>query len=549
MKRTNLARAASAAVFVAVMASASAAFAASSLVTETAVATTTPTNSSWSDSYEGKIVYGERTGVSSYDIWLYDSATGSKKAIAASTKSEHRPRIWGDYVVYNLDQESIRLYRISTGKTKTIASKKANSTVVDIYRDKVVYSKDNSTNTNRTNNDVYLYDIDTGKETRIINSKVAGLYADDRVQAIWGNNVVYVVNYQDLRVYNLSTKKSASLNAAGYSIDGDAANAGDNRPAIYQNTVVYTAPASGYMQVFTYDLASKTRTQISQDATPHAAPAIYGNRVVYDRGSLANKELVIYDTRTKGTWALNIGPSMQASIWGDRLAWTDMRNGTHDDEHDDGADWHNKDLYTGTLNTLKIKGPASMNTPFSTPTTLTATVKNPDGSSVGTGTVVGWQVSSDGIKWSDEGTATTEGGVATVVLPKISFKRYIRFTYDGTAELPATVSPVFTVTPAAYVGAPVAPATMKVNKSKSVYGSLKPQHASGTVRIYKYKKVNGKWKGYGYTNAKVYKYKDRSRYRANVKLTSKGSWRLRAYENPDSKHAEAWSGYDYVTVK
>ena len=54
--------------------------------------------------------------------------------------------------------------------------------------------------------------------------------------------------------------------------------------------------------------------------------------------------------------------------------------------------------------------------------------------------------------------------------------------------------------PTVSLGAPVAPKTMRRSKSYTVYGSLKPRHAKGTkpVRIYKDKKVGGKWKSMGY---------------------------------------------------
>ncbi len=102
------------------------------------------------------------------------------------------------------------------------------------------------------------------------------------------------------------------------------------------------------------------------------------------------------------------------------------------------------------------------------------------------------------------------------------------------------------------LGTPVAPKRMSRSKSYTVYGSLKPRHAAGTkpVKVYKYRKVSGHWKGYGYVWAKAYDYKSDSRYKASVKLTKKGSWRLRAYAPADAGHFSAWSPkFDYVTVK
>ena len=72
---------------------------------------------------------------------------------------------------------------------------------------------------------------------------------------------------------------------------------------------------------------------------------------------------------------------------------------------------------------------------------------------------------------------------------------------------PVTTIPTVTKTRVS-LGAPVAPKTMKRSKSYTVYGSLKPRHTAGTkpVWVYRYKKVAGKWKTYGYVKATAYNY-------------------------------------------
>jgi VCBS repeat-containing protein len=104
----------------------------------------------------------------------------------------------------------------------------------------------------------------------------------------------------------------------------------------------------------------------------------------------------------------------------------------------------------------------------------------------------------------------------------------------------------------AWVGNPVAPTTMTRTKSYAVYGYLKPRHASGSspVRIYKYRLVSGKWKGFGYVSAKVANYSSYSKYSCSMKLTTAGKWRLSAYAPADSGHVAMWSpSYASVTVK
>jgi hypothetical protein len=88
--------------------------------------------------------------------------------------------------------------------------------------------------------------------------------------------------------------------------------------------------------------------------------------------------------------------------------------------------------------------------------------------------------------------------------------------------------------------------------SFTVYASLKPRHAAGSspVRIYTYRYVSGHWKAYGSVSAKAADYLTYTRCSAQVKLATKGAWRLRAFAPADSAHLAAWSsGYRYVTVK
>ena len=100
---------------------------------------------------------------------------------------------------------------------------------------------------------------------------------------------------------------------------------------------------------------------------------------------------------------------------------------------------------------------------------------------------------------------------------------------------------------------PIAPATMYRRRAKKVYGYLRPQHTAGSypVRIYKYRRVSGRWKKYGYVRAKASDFdSDTTKYSVSMKLPYKGRWRLRAYAPADSGHVSRWSSkYDYVTVK
>lgn len=161
--------------------------------------------------------------------------------------------------------------------------------------------------------------------------------------------------------------------------------------------------------------------------------------------------------------------------------------------------------------------------------------------------------SFDGLDWLPLGRQSYQGG-------QFSFRgfeqwrnTYYMVTFEGTGAhtTNSQTSQVFATK--SIVSNPTAPSTMYKGKYKTVYGYLEPKHTAGSypVRIYKYKKVSGKWKSYGYVNAKASTVNDsKSKYARSLCLPSTGSWRLRAYAPADSRHAATWStGYDYVTVK
>jgi hypothetical protein len=166
---------------------------------------------------------------------------------------------------------------------------------------------------------------------------------------------------------------------------------------------------------------------------------------------------------------------------------------------------------------------------------------------------VALQTSSDGRTWRTAGTfygPDSQGCLyRSATLTRLTYLR-ARFThpahvtaYSGSKRV--AVQPI--------VGSPHAPSRASHSKYYTVYGYLKPRHASGTfpVRIYKWKKTSsGKWKKYGYVKAKARNYKSYTKYSRKIRLPYKGKWRLRAYAPADSKHPKTWSSkHDYVTVK
>jgi hypothetical protein len=80
---------------------------------------------------------------------------------------------------------------------------------------------------------------------------------------------------------------------------------------------------------------------------------------------------------------------------------------------------------------------------------------------------------------------------------------------------------------------------------------LKPRHKATTypVKIYAYRYEGGKYVYKKVYKAKASNYSSYTKYRASIKLPSKGKWRLRTLHAADSLNAKTYSSWRYVTVK
>ena len=107
------------------------------------------------------------------------------------------------------------------------------------------------------------------------------------------------------------------------------------------------------------------------------------------------------------------------------------------------------------------------------------------------------------------------------------------------------------MTPRVKLGAPVAPSTVKKQKTFTAYGALTPKQPrdSKTVKIKCYFKKNGKWTLKKTVSATNSNSGSASRYTARFSLPTAGSWKLIAYSAATTKYAATTSGDRLVRVK
>jgi len=187
--------------------------------------------------------------------------------------------------------------------------------------------------------------------------------------------------------------------------------------------------------------------------------------------------------------------------------------------------------------------------PYKGSTTLTVHLADAEGAPVA-GELVDVQKSIDGIKWTTFATVESDGG--TAVTPSLT--RAYKFRAWGKGEYGGAISPTVVVKPKVYLGAPVAPLTVKEDVAFTVYGTLKPRHSPGwnkAVKLYCWRKnlLTGAWVLKKTVWCKTVDYLTYSRYKVSLALPSPGTWKLRAYAPEDRQHAATWSTSIYRKVR
>ena len=156
----------------------------------------------------------------------------------------------------------------------------------------------------------------------------------------------------------------------------------------------------------------------------------------------------------------------------------------------------------------------------------------------------------DGVTWKDyRAVKTSASGIATLSVTPTR-RTYYRVRFDGIATQQRCQSGAVSVTPKLGLGTPVAPAEMTSGRAYSIQGSLRPRQTPGwtEVRIRVYHYENGAYVYKDTFTTKAYDNSTHSVYRGTVTLSTRGSWKLRAYTRNLDKYASTLSAADTVIV-
>jgi len=292
---------------------------------------------------ETQLTHGERltSGISFYgnhvfwtesagnDVHAYDLTTGKRIDIDGHAAAG-RTHAHGNKVVWTGDMgDAVYMYDVSTGNETMIASERRAPTMIasyrhvpDIYGNYIVYTNSNySYGQDHKNDGIYLYDLNTGNETKI--ATVHGYPAIYDKTVVWsqadnsGGYDIYMYDRCTHQTSIITTTNSSSYESRGLDI--------------YGNVIVWTESGNVYM----YDITTHKITPVTKSGNATDS-AIYGKRIVYTLAIFSGiGDIYMYDiSTTKKTRITTSTNAFKPSIYGDKIVYVDGKNSKYPDVRD-----------------------------------------------------------------------------------------------------------------------------------------------------------------------------------------------------------------------
>jgi len=229
------------------------------------------------DIWEDRLVYQSYED-DNFEIHLFNFSSGNDIRITNDQVNQVKPRIWGDWIVWQIgdDWESehgIDLYDIKAGNTTSISSS-TSATSPRIWEDRVVWQE---YTTGDGNVDVFYYNITLNGVVQVTTDPFAQISP-----SIWGDRIVWM----------------------------------DNREIA--------------SQIYLHDLSTGNETPLTSGDYYRSDPSISGNYVVYQNDTATS--LIDLTSMNEGPISTDTSGSLKGApeIWGNRVVWSDMRNGDFD---------------------------------------------------------------------------------------------------------------------------------------------------------------------------------------------------------------------------
>jgi beta propeller repeat protein len=253
-------------------------------------------------------------------LYFSNLTSGELIRIPAITPNQDKPDIWQDRIVwqtYEDDNYEIYLFNLSTGDEERITHDQVNQVNPRIWGDWIVWQVGDDW---ESDHGVTLDYIRSGNVTEL-----AGVTATS--PAIWGDRVVWEdgrnASWGDFNIYmfNITKATETQITTDPYA---------QTSPSIWGDRIVWIDNRNISPQIYRYDLLSGEESRISEGDHSPMSPIVYGDLVVYVNGTVIScidmTTLVESSISSDTSGALEYYPD----IWGNRVVWSDMRNGDFD---------------------------------------------------------------------------------------------------------------------------------------------------------------------------------------------------------------------------
>lgn len=280
---------------------------------------------------EGKVVWSGSTADNTRKIFLYDIASGTTMQINSPAIENYDPSNITDgkfvWTGHDGNDEEIYLYDIPTGTVTQITDNNySDHTNIfnEISNGKIVWqASPPNPNTNRTNAEIFYYDMTTGTTTQITE---LGPSLDNYEPVINDGKIVWrgfrVGGNFEIFLYDIATQTTTQVsNNPDYDF---LANVEDGK-------VTWSSMVSGgYPDNFIYDIATGITTRFTNNDYYDSDPQISNGKIVWSSNIGANNssEIFIYDiaTGTQTQITNNNYHDFQPRIKDGKIVWAGCSN-------------------------------------------------------------------------------------------------------------------------------------------------------------------------------------------------------------------------------
>ena len=236
----------------------------------------------------------------------------NKIVFAAMDKKDHFRQMLSSAILPSPNYD-IYLYDLETNQMRQLTTEEHGQISPRIYDDTVVWLDARNQTEPENSLDIYTLDLKTNKETRVTANPTASEMAFNGNTIVWTDDryvdkaVPFLgindpkLNY-DIFAYDLESNKESRITASKNC---------DRRPAIEGSQITWLRQVTGYKaDIYSYDLKSRKEALISHDGCAESNPSIQNNRVVWveqylekdaqsDKLTICGSAIVHYDLQTK----------------------------------------------------------------------------------------------------------------------------------------------------------------------------------------------------------------------------------------------------------